>query len=574
MLLQSFLLPVRTPAQLASSDINAAIRKEGMENSKIMNTMHYLTDLYGPRLTGSPNHVNAAKWAAREMQSWGLANATVEPWEFGRPGWVNERAVGLMHKPVQDTLTFEVLAWTPSTKGTIIAEPFHLVTPQFPAASNPRVMQNPTQEELTAYFESIKGQIKDRIVLVGRPGVVPVNITPPPKRIADEVMKCRMDPTKTPQDCAALGGGPGGPPFGGPGGPQVAPRPNALSGQQIAAQVGTLLLENGAALRVNDAGREHGQIRAFGAFNYTTQPVWDVNQVVPTVVMRNEDFGRITRLLGSKVPVRLEFDIRNRTVPDGVTSYNTIAEIPGSDKKDEVVMLGGHLDSWHSATGATDNAVGCAIMMEAARILKAIGVKPRRTIRVALWSGEEQGLLGSQAYVKRHFGSTEAPGPNFGKFNGYFNIDSGTGRARGMSVFGPPEAAATLRGALASFADYGFAGVVTTRSRNLAGSDHTSFNNAGLPGIGVQQDPIEYGSHTWHTNLDTYERIIEDDVKKSAIIIAAAVYALAMRDDMLPRFKAPEMPPPPPPPGATPTPTPSPTPMLTGAASVPLATLR
>lgn len=554
LVINAFALPgVLLGQDAKQTDIYAAIRKEGMEHSKIMNTMHYLSDVYGPRLTGSPNHVAAAKWAAREMMSWGLENATLEPWEFGRPGWVNERAIGLMIKPVQDTLTFEVLAWTPSTKGPISSEPFHLVIPQFPAATNPNVMQNPTQEELTAYFESIKASIPGKIVLVGKPAVVPVNITPPAKRIADDVIKCRMDPTKTPQDC------PGGAGFGGGGGQQVPPRPNALTGQQVATQLAAFLLENGAALRVNDAGREHGQIRAFGAFNYTAQPVWDINKVVPTIVMRNEDFGRITRLTTtSKTPVKLDFDIRNRIVPDGVTSYNTVGEIVGTDKKDEVIMLGGHLDSWHSATGATDNAIGCAVMMEAARILKAIGVRPRRTIRVALWSGEEQGLLGSQAYVKRHFGSAENPGPDFAKFGGYFNIDSGTGRARGMSVFGPPETSTVLREALKSFEDFGFFGALSTRSRGLGGSDNGSFNQAGLPGIGVQQDPIEYNLATWHTNLDTYERIIEDDVKKSAIIIAAAVYALAMRDDLLPRFKAGEMPPLPPP---SPTPTPTPTPV-------------
>jgi Zn-dependent M28 family amino/carboxypeptidase len=199
-------------------------------------------------------------------------------------------------------------------------------------------------------------------------------------------------------------------------------------------------------------------------------------------------------------------------------------------------------------------------MMEAARILKTIGVKPRRTIRVALWSGEEQGLLGSQAYVKKHFGSFESPTANYEKFGGYFNIDSGTGRARGMSVFGTPEAAAVLREAVAPFAEYGILGAINTRSRGLGGSDHTSFNQAGLPGIGVQQDPIEYGTHTWHTNLDTYERIIEDDVKKSAIVIAAAVYALAMRDGLLPRYKGAEMPAAPSTPSPSPSPSPSPRP--------------
>jgi Zn-dependent M28 family amino/carboxypeptidase len=247
-------------------------------------------------------------------------------------------------------------------------------------------------------------------------------------------------------------------------------------------------------------------------------------------------------MLDDGTPVTLEFDIRNRYFPEGATSYNVVAEIPGSDKKDEVVMLGGHLDSWHSATGATDNAIGCAVMMEAARILKAIGVKPRRTIRVALWSGEEQGLLGSQAYVKKHFGSAEAPTADFNKFAGYFNIDMGTGQARRFSVFGPPEAAELLKGIGEPFADIGFLNATASKSRGLGGSDHTSFNQAGLPGISVNQDPIEYFTHTWHTNLDTYERIIEDDVRRSAIIVAAAVYQLAMRDEMLPRFKPSEMP--------------------------------
>jgi len=258
---------------------------------------------------------------------------------------------------------------------------------------------------------------------------------------------------------------------------------------------------------------------------------------------RNEDYGRISRLLAGRASVELEFDIVNRTYPEGRTSYNVIAEIPGTDKADEVVMLGGHLDSWHAGTGATDNAIGCAVMMEAVRILQALGLKPRRTIRIALWSGEEQGLLGSQAYVKQHFGSFEAPKPESTKFAGYLNIDSGTGRARGMTVFGPPAAGAIVRDAIAPFKDLGVLGATTTRSRRRGGSDHTSFNEAGLPGIGVQQDPIEYGTYTWHTNLDTYERIVEEDAKTSAIVIAAATYHLAMRDEPLPRFTKEEMPP-------------------------------
>lgn len=540
LLLQSFILPAALFAQdTKPADVNAAIRKEGMENSRIMNTLHYFTDLYGPRLTGSPNHVNAAKWAAREMQSWGFDSATLEPWEFGHPGWVNERNTGLMLTPVQDTLTYEVLAWTPSTKGVVTSDAVHIVIPQVPSADNKAVMQNATQEELSSYFETVKGQINGKIVLVGKAAVVPVTIIDSPKRLEDEALKKRYDPGNiTPQGQGR-----------GSGQPSAAGRAGALTNAQINEQLDAFLVANNVALRINDAAMDHGLVRAFN--NRT----FDLTKVVPTVVLRNDDFGRITRLLADKTPVRLEFDIRNRSVPDGVTSYNLVGEIFGSDKKDEVIMLGGHLDSWHSATGATDNAIGCATMMEAARILKAIGVKPRRTIRVACWSGEEEGLLGSQAYVKRHFGSAETPGPEFDKFNAYFNIDSGTGRARGMSVFGPPEAAKVLREALAPFADLGVAGAVASKSRSLGGSDNGSFSQAGLPGISVQQDPIEYFTTTWHTNLDTYERVIEADVKSSAIVIAAAVYALAMRDEMLPRFKSGEMPPLP---GAPPSPTPKP----------------
>jgi Zn-dependent M28 family amino/carboxypeptidase len=265
--------------------------------------------------------------------------------------------------------------------------------------------------------------------------------------------------------------------------------------------------------------------------------------------MRNEDYGRISRLLADGRVVELEFDIVNRTHPEGRTSYNVIAEIPGTDRAQEVVMLGGHLDSWHAATGATDNAIGCAVMMEAARILTAIGVKPRRTIRIALWSGEEQGLLGSQAYVREHFGMAENPKPDHARFGGYFNVDSGTGRVRGLTVFGPQEAANILRAAVAPLQDLGILGAAATRSRQRGGTDSTSFNEAGLPGIGTQLDPIQYNSHTWHTNLDTYERIVEEDVKSSAIVIAAGVYTLAMRDGLLPRFTSEQMPPRP---GATP----------------------
>ncbi len=535
LLLQCVLLQNTAFAQTAqtATDVNAQIRKEAMENSQIMRTIHYFSDVYGPRLTGSPNHKAAADWAVKQMTAWGMENAKLEPWDFGHPGWVNERAAGFITAPVQDSLVFEVLAWTPGTKGAVKGQAVQLILPE-----------RPTQEDLNAFFAENREKIKGAMVLMGKPAAIPVNFEPSAKRISDENIRQRFDPNAAPN--------PQRPQQQQPRPPAPAPKPGQLTGLQISEQMDKFLLDNGVAVRINDAGREHGQIRAFN--NRT----FDVAKTVPTIVLRNEDFGRITRLLADKTPVSLEFDIRNRTIPEGATSYNTVGEIVGTDKKDEVIMLGGHLDSWHAATGATDNAVGCAIMMEAARILKTIGVKPRRTIRVALWSGEEQGLLGSQAYVEKHFGSFEKPTANYEKFGGYFNIDSGTGRARGLSVFGSPETAAILREAVAPFADLGVVGVINSKSRGLGGSDHTSFNQAGLPGIGVQQDPIEYGTHTWHTNLDTYERIVEDDVKKAAIVIAAAVYQLAMRDDLLPRLPKAEMPALPVDEAAAPRPTPTP----------------
>ncbi|MDQ3010123.1 MAG: M20/M25/M40 family metallo-hydrolase [Acidobacteriota bacterium] len=508
------------PAPNADAEIQAKIRKEGMENSKIMRTMHYFSDVYGPRLTGSPNHENAAKWAVKQMTEWGFANGHLEPWDFGHPGWLNERASGHIISPFTESLVMEVLGWTPSTKGTVKAQIYQLIPPTAPTA-----------DEFKAFTEVEQSKVKGKIVMVGKHAILPVVINPPAKRMDEAQAKSRY---------SGQGGGPGG-----PGGPrqQQPQQPAAQPGQpakltprELAEKIDEFLLTAGALVRVNDSGMEQRRIRAFN--NRT----FDVTKAIPTAIISNEDYGRISRVLADGTPVEAEFNIVNRSYPEGKTSYNVVAEIPGTDKADEVIMLGGHLDSWHAATGATDNAIGCATMMEAARIIKALGLKPRRTIRVALWGGEEEGLLGSQAYVKEHFGSAENPKPEYFKFGGYFNIDSGTGRARGMNVFGPDEAPAGLRSVLSPFEDLGFFGVLPSRSRALGGSDNTSFSQAGLPGIGVGQDPIEYFNITWHTNLDTYERIIEDDAKKSAIIIAAAIHHLAMRDELLPRFGKDQMP--------------------------------
>ena len=551
--MKKLLLPLGVCVFLAAQEnvdeaTAARMRSEELEHSQIMHTLHMLTDRYGPRVTGTPNHELAAKWAVREMESWGMTNGHLEPWEFGHPGWLNESASGYITSPIRQNLKLEVLAWTPSTNGLVKASVVQIVPPQGPAPTPPpdaaprqggggggarfaQARLGPMKDEMAKWVEANRDKVRGKIVLIGKAAVIPINFEPPAKRRPDDQVKAQYDPAN-PNAGRGGFGGPGGP--GGPGG--AKPDPNRLTPVQAAEQVDALLVSGGALVRVNDAARADGIIVAQQNRSY------DVTTSVPTVIVRNDDFGRIERLLADGEEIQMQFDIANHVYPEGKTSYNAIAEIAGSDKASEVVMLGGHLDSWHSATGATDNAIGCSVMMEAARLIEKNGKPSRRTIRVALWSGEEEGLLGSLAYVKQHFGTAEDPKPEWAKLDAYFNIDTGTGRIRGAGIFGPKEASAMLRPVLAMFADWGVAGASSSASRVTAGTDSTSFNNAGLPGVSFAQDPIEYGSMTHHTNLDTYERIIPDDVKKAAAIVAAAVWHVANREEMVPRFTKEAMP--------------------------------
>jgi carboxypeptidase Q len=546
----------------ALSDVYAQIRNEETSNSKIMWIIHEIADVYGPRVTGTPNLKAADDWAVKTMTAWGISNAHLEPWTFQPPsaatpvpGWENFELSAVAVAPFHGTLIVQPLAWTPSTKGVVSAQVVTIAPPgltqppggqggpggpaaatpaaepatapsgtppPMPAAQKPAAPQQPTQAELDAYLNSVREKVRGAIVLVGKHVEVPENFTPAPLRRTEDEWKSRFDP-KNPR-----------------GGFNFTPPPplpeGQLTRQEVNRVVDQFLVDNGALVRINDAGRAHGVIIA------QQNGTYDWSRAVPTLVMRNEDYGRIARFLADGAAVTLRINIQNKEYPEGSTAYNAIGEIPGSDKKDEIVMLGGHYDSWHDATGATDNGIGSAMMLEAVRLLAAIHAKPRRTIRVALWSGEEEGLLGSLAYVREHFGSAEEPKPEFAKLDAYFNIDSGTGKPRGANVFGPPEAAEMIREALIPFQDWGFMGAIASTSRRTGGTDSTSFNNAGLPGIGLAQDPFDYGSFTHHTTLDTYERIYEEDVREGAVEIASAVYAVAMVDQMVPRFTAETMP--------------------------------
>ena len=563
--LLSCLILAATPRPADAPDVSAVyaqIRAEETNHSKIMWIIHEVADVYGPRLTGTPNLKAADDWAVKTMTSWGLANAHLEPWTFQPPsaampvpGWENMELTAEAVAPFHGQLMVKPLAWTPSTKGVVTAKvvlidppgmappagggfnPFgggspppaepKWAAPPMPPVEKPAQPQQPTQAELDAYLNSVKARVRGRIVLVGKHVEVREEMHPASMRRPEDEWKSRF--------------GGKAQPFRFPEQPKLPE--GQLTRQEVTRQVDQFLVDNGALVRVNDAGRAHGVIIA------QQNGTYDWSRAVPTLVMRNEDYGRITRIMADGTPVTLRINIQNREYPHGTTVYNAIGEIPGTDKKDEIVMLGGHYDSWHDATGATDNGIGASMMLEAIRLLTAVHAEPRRTIRVALWSGEEEGLLGSLAYVRDHLGSFENQKPEYAKLDAYFNIDSGTGKPRGASVFGPSGAADVIRDAMTPFADWGFEGVVATDSRRTGGTDSTSFNNAGLPGIGLAQDPFDYGSFTHHTNLDTYERIYEEDVREGAVEIASAVYAVAMADDMVPRFKDADMPKPAPEPG-------------------------
>jgi carboxypeptidase Q len=516
---------ILTAQEAADEAIIAKLRVEALEHSQIMPTVHLLSDRYGPRVTGTPNHEQAAKWAIAQMTRWGLQNGHLEPWDFGHPGWLNESAAVRIVAPVTANVKFEVAAWTPSTKGKLRGSLMQVSLPAFESGSE----LGPAKAEFAPWVAATKNKVRGKIVMIGKAAELPVDFTPAVKRLPDDRVKADFDPSRAPSLIRSAESD------------QlkrfVEVLKTRLTVYQMSEQIDTMLVEGGALARVDDGARPYGVILAPGNRRF------EVATAVPTIVLRNDDYGRIERLLADGDDVKMELDIVNHIYPLGKTSYTAIAEIPGSDKADEVVMLGAHLDSWQSATGATDNAIGCAVMMEAARLIQSAGLRPRRTIRVALWSGEEGGILGSQAYVKAHFGTAEDPQPEWFKLNAYLNMDAGTGRIRGLRVFGPPEAAAVVRPVLAPFADYGAVGASTNSSRFLGGSDSAAFSGAGLPSINTSQDPIEVPL-TRHTNADTYERIVPDDVKKAAAIIAAQVWHLANREEMLPRFTKQTMPPP------------------------------
>ncbi|MFN0108917.1 MAG: M20/M25/M40 family metallo-hydrolase [Blastocatellia bacterium] len=499
------------------------IRAEGLERSQIMETLSWLTDVNGHRLTGSPGMKAANEWTKNKMAEYGLVNAHLESWgPFGR-GWSFDKVSIHVTEPTPYPVIGYPKAWTPGTNGPVVAEAVFL------------------EINTEADFEKYKGKLKGAIALVSPLRPVAAQFKAPAVRYTDEEL------LKMANDQAEQRGG---------GNFSDEQRRQMIQAQQIAGKRNEFLKSEGVAVVV-DIDRVGDNVHG-GTIFVGSGGTRDKNapQALPSVTIAIEHYGRIVRTLQKGKKVKMEIDVKAKFHDEDPMAYNTIAEIPGADKADEVVMLGGHLDSWHAGTGATDNAAGCAVAMEAVRILKALGVQPRRTIRVGLWSGEEQGLMGSRAYVAQHFGARQAaagqapaagPGggggfggpqgpvatkPEHEKFSVYFNLDNGTGKIRGVYLQGNEAARSVFRAWLAPFADLGAS---TITIRNTGGTDHLAFDGVGLPGFQFIQDEVEYDARTHHSNMDVYDRMQADDMKQAATIMAAFVYNAAMRDEKFPR---------------------------------------
>jgi hypothetical protein len=490
------------------------IRYEGFHNSNVMDYATGLMDSIGERLTGSPNMKRANEWTRDQLTAMGLSNAHLEPWgPFGR-GWANQYVNVRMTSPDLATLLAYPKAWTPGTNGVVQGKCIRAIIDD------------------KKDFATYRGKLAGMIVILG-PDVEVKPITEAPyKRLSDDDL-AKLSDYLIPGDH---------PPF------RYA---DFVKRQQFIKDLNQFFADE-KVLAVIDHSRQTsggGTVFVQSGGSYKTGET----TTVPQLTMALEPWTRIARLLQQKKDVSLELNVANTFYDDDPMQYDTIAEIPGTDKKDELVMLGAHLDSWHAGTGATDNGAGTIVMMEAVRILKALNIQPRRTIRIGLWSGEEEGLLGSQSYVQNHFGSRPPMDdplmkgmptllrreagevtvkPEQAKISAYFNVDNGTGKIRGVYLQENEAVAPIFDAWMKPFKDLG---MTTLTMRNTGGTDHLSFDAVGIPGFQFIQDPIEYETRTHHSNMDVYDRLQPDDLKQMAVIVAGFVYDAAMRDQMLPR---------------------------------------
>lgn len=492
--------PHRHPAsaqEVVDLDAMARIRAEGFQRSQVMETLSWLADVYGPRLSGSTAYRRAAEWARDQLAAWGLADARLEPWgDFG-PAWSVERFSVEMTAPVYTRIVAYPAAWTASTGGVVRGTPV------------------PVQISSPDDFDQYRGQLAGKIVMLGLP-------SPEASRFegtAERWTEAQLDSMAAVTD---------------PGEPRsYAAEEEEWWDLQARVQATIDFLKNeGVAVLLQPSRLDGNALSVSGIGDI----IHDRNPGFAAFTISKEQYGRILRILEKDVPVTLEISLDTKLDASDIRGYNVLAEIPGADPalRDQVVMLGGHFDSWHSGTGAVDNGAGSAAAMEAVRILMALGVRPRRTVRVALWGGEEQDYFGSAGYMKAHFGDpmTGKAEPAAARVSAYFNLDNGSGRVRGVYLQGNERVRPIFRAWLAPFADLG---ATTLTTANTGGTDHLAFAAVGIPGFQFIQDPLDYDSRRHHTTLDVYEAAVPEDLRQAAVILAAFVYDAAMRDEMLPR---------------------------------------
>lgn len=494
------------------------IKKEGFNNSQVMDIMSMLTDVYGPRLTNSPNYKKAADYAKGSLEKWGLANAQIDTWDemFGR-GWQLKKFSMQVISPSAAPLIGHPKAWSPGIKGTVQADVVYL------------------DVKTEADLEKYKGKLKGKIVLFSLPTPIKPGFKPDATRLNDSTLLVMAN---SGGQEAFTGRGR----FGG----ATAPQNFTFMKWDLCQKEGVV-----AVVEASPASRlEDGTITVSAAtVPYSSEVPFDKRKnvraadapkILPQIVISGENYNRMVRQIQKGENVKIQLELETEFTP-AANGYNVIAEIPGTDLKDEVVMIGAHLDSWHSGTGATDNAAGSAVVLEAVRILKSLGVSPRRTIRIALWGGEEQGLIGSRNYVTRNLGKrldksfpydsiqlTDAGK----KLSVYFNMDNGTGKFRGVYLQGNENARPVFRAWLKPFNKLGAS---TLTADNTSGTDHLSFDAIGIPGFQFIQDPIEYSTRTHHTSMDVYDKIVEADLKHNAVMMAAFAWLAAQRDEQFPR---------------------------------------
>ncbi len=516
------------------------IKAEAFERSQVMIPLFFLTEVNGPRLTGSPAYRAAAVWTVKKLGEWGIAGARLEPWgEFGR-GWSYKRFVIHMIEPTAKPLSGVPLAWSSGTRGPVRAEV--ALAPLFPKADDPDSFDI---EKLTAaiqnYVQKYRGKLKGKIVLIdpARDFTLP---TEPASERYDEEKLASIAKAPDPQ--------------------ALPPIEYPLTKLPAEEELRWLVLDNAGVevemeywMRLEHATDELNRFlsgegtvavlsvdtRGKGAIIFAESAgSWEDEAPVPppSISLLPEQYNRIVRLVEQKVPVTLEVEL-DATFYDSQKGINVIAEIPGGKKKDEVVLFGGHLDSWHAGTGAADNAAGCAVALEAMRILKKLDLPMDRTVRLALWDGEEQGYFGSRGYAKTHYGNavTMKLEPAHGLLAAYFNMDNGTGKIRGIYLQENDRARPIFEAWLAPFADLG---ADTVSIRNTGGTDHLAFDALGLPAFQFIQDPLDYDTRTHHSNLDVFDHIQPSDLMQASAILASFVYQAAVRDEMLPRKPLPQ----------------------------------